>query len=302
MEKNTCVISSYIDAPPADVAAFLGDGMNLNRYTLFSRMHRQIDEQTWFGSASGYQNGLYYHVRRRELAGLHVVEWHCGADYGVYHHVYPMLAFAADYFGSREQGTYYHWVSFVDPDRSTKMIEEGIHAVHNAETHSLKAILESRRGVRAAARGDLDVRSHTIYVDAPIDMAVEYFADVANAAEWGYLLRQDGEGFVDEYANRFDLRVMLRDFGPYKLVEHDSHYDGQVIRAPILLVPCTYAFGRSDASGLIMHRITAWPRPIGKGSSDDYVAEAINAKRILEARAGNLASFARGCSYLGGAK
>ena len=299
MEKNTCATSIYIAAPPAEVVAFLADGMNLNRYTLFSRMHTQIDETTWLGTASGYQAGLYYHMRRRDLGDLQIIEWHCGAELGVYHHVYPMLAFSPRYWGSAEVGTYYHWVSFVDPQRHTKMIEEGIQAVHNAETHSLKAVLERRHGARRAIGAALELRSHTIYIEAPFELAVEYFSDPANATEWGYLVRREGSQIVDEYDNVLDLRLTVRDLGPYTIIEHDSHYPEVVVRTPIVLIPSTYAFGRPDAPGLIMHRVSAWPRTIGKGSSDDYLAEAINAKRFLEGRAGNLDAFGRGGSYLG---
>jgi hypothetical protein len=302
MEKNTCATSIYIAAPPAEVATFLADGMNLNRYTLFSRMREQIDENTWLGTASGYQAGLYYHVRRRALEDVHIIEWHCGGDFGVYHHVYPMFVFSPRYWGSEEPGTYYHWVSFVDPARRTKMIEEGIQAVHNAETRSLKAILETPHGIRRAAPGALELLSHTIYIDAPIELGTDYFRDPANATEWGYMMRRDGERVIDEYEHAVDLRISLRDLGPYKVIEHDSHYANAVVRTPIVLMPCTYAFGVADAPGFIMHRITAWPRTHGKASPDDYLAEAINAKRFLEARAGNLEAFGRGGSYLGAPK
>jgi len=302
MEKNTFATSIYIDAPPADVAAFLGDGMNLNRYTLFSRMREQVDDSTWLGSASGYQSGLYYHVRRRDLEELKIIEWHCGAEYGAYHHVYPMFAFAPSYWGSTETGSYYHWVSFVDPERCTPMIPEGMPPVHNAESHSLKAVLESRRGKSHAVAAALALRSHTIYIDAPLALAVEYFADPANVTEWGFMLRREGTQIVDEYDRPLDIRVTLHDCGPYKLIEHDSRYGDTVVRTPLVLVPSTYAFGRDDAPGLIMHRISAWPRTIGKGSPDDYDAEAINAKRIVERRAGNLDAFGRGCSYQGARK
>ena len=299
METNTFATSIYIDAPPGDVASFLGDGMNLNRYTLFSRMREQVDANTWFGSASGYQSGLYYHVRRRDLGDMQIVEWHCGAQHGVYHHIYPMLAFAPSYWGSCERGTYYHWVSFVDPERCTPMIPEGMPPVHNAEAHSLKAVLESRRGITRAVPGALALRSHTIYIEVPFARAVEYFTDPANVTEWGFMLRREGSQLFDEYNRPLDVRVTLRDLGPYKIIEHDSHYADAVIRTPIVLVPSTYAFGREDAPGLIMHRVSAWPRATGKGSPDDYDAEAINAKRLVEGRAGNLEAFGRGCSYQG---
>jgi hypothetical protein len=299
MENNTFATSIYIDAPPTDVATFLGDGMNLNRYTLFSRMREQIDADTWLGSASGYQSGLYYHVRRRDLGDMQIVEWHCGAKHGEYHHIYPMIAFAPSYWGSDERGTYYHWVSFVDPERCTPMIPEGMPPVHNAEAHSLKAVLESRRGLTSAVPAALALRSHTIYIDAPFPLAVDYFADPATVTEWGFMLRREGSQIVDEYNRPLDVRITLRDLGPYKIIEHDSHYGDAIVRTPLVLVPATYAFGRDDAPGLIMHRVSAWPRPIGKGSPDDYDAEAINAKRLVERRAGNLEAFGRGCSYLG---
>ena len=299
MEKNTFATSIYIEAPPADVAAFLGDGMNLNRYTLFSRMREQVDDTTWLGSASGYQSGLYYHVRRRDLGHLQIVEWHCGATFGVYHHIYPMLVFSPSYWGSNETGTYYHWVSFVDPERCTPMIPEGMPAVHNAESHSLKAVLESGRGMASAVTGKHALRSHTIYIEAPLEQAVTYFSDPANVTDWGFMLHREGTQILDEYDRPLDIRITFHDLGPYKLIEHDSHYGEIVVRTPIVLVPSTYAFGRDDAPGLIMHRISAWPRTVGKGSTDDYLAEAINAKRIVERRAGVLDAFGRGCSYQG---
>ena len=79
MEKNTFTSSVYIDAPATEVAAFLANGVNLNECTLNSRMHEQIDESTWRGVASGYQTDLYYHVRRRNIDSLQIVEWHTGA-------------------------------------------------------------------------------------------------------------------------------------------------------------------------------------------------------------------------------
>lgn len=299
MEKNTFATSIYIDAPPTEVAEFLADGMNLNRWTLFSRMHEQVDDTTWLGSASGYQSGLYYHARRRDLDHVHVVEWHCGAKYGEYHHVYPMFAFAPTYWGGGETGTYYHWVSFVDPERCTPMIPEGMPPVHTAEACSLKAVLESRRGARVAAPAALALRSHTIYIDAPFELAVDYFGNPHNVTDWGFMLQLEGGRVVDEYRRVLDVRVTLHDCGPYKLVEHDSHYGDAIVRTPFVLVPAAYAFGREDAPGLIMHRVSAWPRSIGKTSPDVYMAEAINAKRIVEKRAGNLEAFGRGCSYLG---
>jgi hypothetical protein len=299
MEKNTFATSIYIEAPVRDVADFLADGMNLNRYTLSSQMREQIDETTWLGTASGYQSGLYYHVRRRDFGHLQIVEWHCGAEYGVYHHIYPMLMFAPSYWGSPDAGTYYHWISFVDPERCTPMIPEGMPPVHNAESHSLKGVIESSRGLDRAAAGTHTLQSHTIYIEAPFGPAIDYLADGGNAAEWGFMLRSSGAHVVDEYNRPLEIRVTRHDLDAYHLIEHDTHYGDVVVRSPILMIPSTYAFGRPDAPGMIMHRITGWPHAIGKGSPDDYMAEAINAKRIVEKRAGNLDAFGRGCSYRG---
>ena len=303
MEQNTFATSVFIAAPVADVTAYLTDGMNLNAYTLFSRMQQRVDQDTWLGTASGYQSGLYYHVRHRDLGEVQIVEWHCGAQHGVYHHVYPMLMFGPDYFapGTAERGTYYHWISFVDPARATTMIVEGMPAVHGAEAHSLKAQLERRAGHRAPVAGALELRSHTIYIDAPLDLVAPYVADAATAAEWGFLLRRDGDALYDEYDRRVEITAAARDLGAYQLVEHDALDvdSGAVARTPIVLIPAAYAFAQPAATGVVMHRISAWPRTHGKPLPAAYDAEAINLKRMLEARAGNLASYARGCSYLG---
>jgi hypothetical protein len=303
MEQNTYATSLYIAAPPSEVSAYLRDGRSLNEYTLFSRMREQIDDTTWLGTASGYQAGLYYHVRHRDLDAIQVVEWHCGREPGAYFHVYPMVMFAPSYFGSSEAGTYYHWISFVDPARATPMISEGLPTVHRAEAHSLKAQLERRAGHRRGVAGAIALRSHSIYIDAPIELALSYLGDVANAPDWGFLLRRDGARLLDEYDHPIEIRVAVRALGDYHLIEHDTHdlATGAVIRAPLLVFPAAFAFGQPEASGFVLHRVTAWPvgreRDVGKASPDDYDTEAINAKRIIEARAGNLEAYARGCSY-----
>jgi hypothetical protein len=304
MERNTYATSIYIDAPVPAVAGYLRDGASLGEYTLFSRMRERIDDTTWLGTASGYQAGLYYHVRHRDLGPLQIVEWHCGKDYGRYYHVYPMLLFTPGYFGSREPGTYYHWISFVDPARATPMITEGLPTVHRAESHSLKAQLERRAGRHRGVPGELALRSHSIYVDAPLEGVIAYLGDVANAAEWGYLVRRDGARLFDDYDHPIEIGLALRELGEYQLIEHDTLYveTGAVVRAPIVVVPAAFAFGQPGARGVILHRVTAWPvgadRDVGKASVDDYDTEAINSKRIIEARAGNLEAYARGCSYL----
>jgi hypothetical protein len=301
VERNTYATSIFIASPLATVRDYVSRGDSLSEYTRFSRMREQVDDTTWLGTASGYQNGLYYHVRNRTAGALSIVEWHCGAELGRYYHVYPMFLFEPAYFGSREDGTYYHWVSFVDPARATPMIKQGLPTVHRSEARSLKAQIERRAGHRAPVQGELDVRSHTIYIDAPLADAAEVLADPARATEWGYLMRRDGARLYDEYDREIEIRIVQHDLGEYRILEHETRYVGSEhrVRTPIVSIPAAYAFAQPAAPGFIMHRISAWPaqRTAGKQSPDDYDTEAINAKRILEARAGNLTTYARGCSY-----
>lgn len=303
LEKNTYTTSNYIAAPLAEVAAYISNGMNLNEYTLFSRMKERIDDTTWLGTASGYQAPLYYHVVRRDLNELQIVEWHCGTTYREYHHVYPMLAISPSYFGSNEAGTYYHWISFVDPERATAMITQGLPTVHRSEARSMKSHIERRRAHKAPVSADLSLEAHTIYVDAPMTAVATYLADPDTITEWGYLLRREGEQLVDDYDHPIAVSVKRHDLGEYCVIEHDTTYleTNEVVRAPFLVIPTAYAFGQPKARGVILHRITAWPvasRRVGKVSIDDYNTEAINTKRIIEARVDNMSAYARGGSYV----
>ena len=88
-------------------------------------------------------------------------------------------------------------------------------------------------------------------------------------------------------------------------MEHEAAYpddDGFVQRSVTLLVPCSYAFGQPQARGFIKHRVVFWPpdesQPRGRTDIDELRAESVNVKRLLEARAGNPESFARGFSYV----
>ena len=63
MESNTFATSTFIAVPEADAFAYIRDLRNLDEWTLYSRMLEQVDENTWRGTASGYQHDLYYHVR-----------------------------------------------------------------------------------------------------------------------------------------------------------------------------------------------------------------------------------------------
>lgn len=312
MEKNTFATSAYIAAPPQQIVDYLADLRKRDEWTLFSRMHRQVDESTWVGTASGYQRPLYHHVKRADYGSFQGIELHCGFEQGVYHHVYPVFVFPARYVDPAEQepGAYLHWVSFVDPARRTPMIAEGIHAAHTVECRALKAVLERGAGSRCATRGRYVVRSETIFVDAPVHVAAEYLADIRSMTEYAFLLRPDGDllpdqgSFLDEYGRRVMMRSRLRAMGEALLVEHEAAYpdDGFVQRSVTLLEPCSQAFGQPEARGFIKHRVVFWPadesQPRGRTDIDELRAESLNVKRLLEARAGNLESFARGFSYV----
>jgi hypothetical protein len=73
-------------------------------------------------------------------------------------------------------------------------------------------------------------------------------------------------------------------------------------RSPTFLIPLSYAFGDPGVSGVLLHRITFWKNGVvprhGKLTIDDFGAENMNIKRLLEAKAGNLATFALGRSYV----
>jgi hypothetical protein len=74
-----------------------------------------------------------------------------------------------------------------------------------------------------------------------------------------------------------------------------------VQRNLMFLVPCAYA-SAIPAPGLhpAPHRVHGERLAAlhGKLQIEDYGAEAMSLKRVLERRAGNLDSFARGMSYL----
>ncbi len=312
MEKNTFATSAYIATPPETAFDYLCSLKNLDDWTLFSRMKKQIDEDTWLGTASGYHADLYYHVRKIENAQFFGIEWHCGLEYQKYFQVYPVFLFPPEYIqpGTDEKGVYFHWLSFVDPKRRNPMIMEGIHTVHTSECRSLKAILERQAGRTEAAQGRYRIDVDTIYIDAPLDLAIAYLGDLRNMDEWAHLLRPQGEidsnsgEFLDEYDQKVKVTFRTHDLKNYYLIEQDFYYpdDNYIQRSPTILIPCSYAFGDPSARGCIQHRLTFWeqgkaPRR-GKLQLEDFGAEGMNIKRFLEAKAGNLETFARGMSYM----
>ena len=108
MEKNTYAISAFIATSPEAAFAYLRRLPNLDEWTLGSRMLEQVDEDTWIGSASGYQRTLYYHVRSLENPRFHAIEWQCGYAHREYFKSYPVMLFPTDYVesGSSERGVW----------------------------------------------------------------------------------------------------------------------------------------------------------------------------------------------------
>jgi hypothetical protein len=311
MEKNTFATSAYIDTSPSKAYEYLCNLKNLDDWTLYSRMLEQIDENTWRGTASGYQKELYYHVKQIATPNFRGIEWHCGLEYQKYFQVYPVLLFPSNYIESNtdEQGAYFHWLSFVDPKRQTPMIMQGIETVHTSESRSLKANLERQEGHTEAVKGRYFIDTDTIYINAPLEMVVEYLQNLENMNDWAHLMRSQGEingnsgEFIDEYDRLVRVSFQAHQLNNYYLIEQDYFYPdyGFMQRSPTILIPCAYAFGDTVAPGLIQHRITFWSTEqtnrYGKLQIHDYGAESMNIKRLLEAKAGNLESFNLGMSY-----
>ncbi len=307
MENNTFATTIYAQAPATRTFAYLRRLQNLDEWTLGSRMLTRIDDDTFMGTASGYQAMLCYHVRTLEHPRLSAIEWQCGYRYREYFKQYPVFVFPSRYADPHgdEDGSYIHWVSVIDPARRTEMIMQGISAVHRYEARGLKAALERGEGAERPAAGRLSVISDTMWVDAPIEMARAFLADRGALAQWAPLFRAvdaDAGSFLDEYARRVQVEFAACDLGDYVLVEQDYAYPdlGVVQRCPIVLVPCARAFG-PEAPGFLLHRIAFvrndGSQTHGRTTASELSAESMAIKRTLEARAGNLTSFARGMSY-----
>ena len=189
------------------------------------------------------------------------------------------------------------------------MIMQGIDFVHSAEIRSLKAVLERRAGLASAARGRWDVRTISMFVDAPYDLTLEHLRDMENFADWSYFIRPDGAvghdagRFFDEYDKPLDVSVTVHDLGQYAILEFEHRYRqlNVVQRNLLFVVPCAYAFGNPEAQGCVHHRVVFFEADVppvhGKLQLQDYGAEGMSVKRRLEHMAGNLESFGRGMSY-----
>jgi hypothetical protein len=312
VEKNTFATSAYIATSPEAANEYLCSLKNLDEWTLYSRMKEQVDEDTWVGTASGYHSQLYYHIKRLDLPNFYGIEWHCGLEYKQYYQCYPVLLFPPDYIepGTDEKGVYFHWVSFIDPKRRSPLIMEGIHTVHTSECRSLKGNLERKAGLSSAGKGRYYIDTDTIYVNAPIEMGVEFISDLRNMDDWAHLLNAEGEitphagEFRDEYGQKVKVTLRLQAANKWHLLEQEYFYPeyGFYQRCPVMLIPASYAFGDPEAPGFIQHRITFWKvgeqLPHGKLQIEDFGSESMNIKRTLEAKAGNLETFSQGLSYM----
>jgi len=307
METNTFATTIYAQTPAQRAFEYLRRLQNLDEWTLGSRMLVRIDDDTWMGTASGYQTTLCYHVRTLEHPRIGAIEWQCGYRYREYFKQYPVLVFPSRYADphGEEDGSYVHWVSVIDPARRTDMIMQGIGAVHHYEARGLKAALERGAKLAAPAAGRMALISDTMWVHAPIAMARELLADREGLAKWAPLFRPDDAAagsFHDEYGRRVRAEFAACDLGDYVLVEQDYAYPdlGEVQRCPIVLIPSARAFG-AEAPGFLLHRIAFvrgdGSQTHGRTTASDLCAESMAIKRALEARAGNHASFARGMSY-----
>lgn len=312
MESNTFATSTFIATEMEPAFDYLKDLRNLDEWTLYSRMIEQVDENTWRGTASGYQHDLYYHVRPIDTPSFKGVEWHCGYEPGEYFQCYPAFLFPSGYVGKPADGVFFHWLSFVGPERRTPMIMQGIDLVHTAEIRSLKAALERRAGHAEAQRAPQEIQTSSIFVDAELADAVAFLGDLRNFPEWAYFIRERGAvspnrgEFSDEYDQPVEVSAEVHDMGAWAIIEFAHHYRrnnavGAVQRNVMVLVPCAYAFGNPRARGLVQHRVAFFdryaPRRFGRLQIEDYGAESMSLKRVLEKRAGNLGSFGRGGSY-----
>ena len=84
MEANTFATTVYAQVPASRAFEYLRRLQNLDEWTLGSRMRTRIDDDTYMGTASGYQTMLCYHVRTLEHPRLGAIEWQCGYRYREY--------------------------------------------------------------------------------------------------------------------------------------------------------------------------------------------------------------------------
>src|SRR5262249_18410624 len=193
--------------------------------------------------------------------------------------------------------------------RRTPMIEQGIAIAHRAECRSLKGILERRAGQRAYVDSAYEVLGDTVYVAAPFEMGARYLGDATRMGEWSHLLKLEKAVspkkslFRDEYGRPVAVSLQTTSREYCCLIEQTDDYESSGLRrSASFLIRANDALGDAEANGFFLHRISFWPkapnRPLGKADRVDYQAEMINAKRRLEAEAGDRSTFDLGLSYL----
>lgn len=186
------------------------------------------------------------------------------------------------------------------------MIEQAVGVIHMSECRLLKVILERRDNHSEFVKGRYIINSDTIYVDASLELGREYLEKIHNLPEWARFLwqhnivdLQSGE-FLDKYGKMVKVTLRTRVMSSYFLIEEDYFYPEYdfLQRSLMILVPCPYAFGNPRASGFFLHRITFWEAgktPChGKLQMEEYIAESVNIKRLIEAKVGNLETFTHG--------
>ena len=117
MDTNTFATTVYAATSADKAFAYLRHLPHLDEWTLGSRMVTRIDDDTWMGTASGYQTMLCYHVRSLEHPSFLAIEWQCGYRWREYFKQYPVFVFPSRYVdpASEENGSYIHWISVIDP-------------------------------------------------------------------------------------------------------------------------------------------------------------------------------------------
>src|SRR5467141_3422863 len=155
MEANTFTTTVYAQTPAPRAFEYLRRLQNLDEWTLGSRMRTRIDDDTFMGTASGYQTMLCYHVRTLEHPRFAAIEWQCGYRFREYFKQYPGFVFPSQYVDPRgdEDGSFVHWIILFNPAPRTEMIMQGIAAVHHYEARGLKAALERGQGITQPAAG-----------------------------------------------------------------------------------------------------------------------------------------------------
>ncbi len=301
-EKNTYATSSYIASDSQSVLDYLNDLKNLDEWTVNCRMHTQVDDSTWVGKASGYQEGLRYHIKRHSNGPFQGIEWHCGLDGKPASLVYPTFVFDFEKMGMpiTQKGIYLHWIAFSHPVRRGPIYKYAVEPVHNAELLSLKSCLENKAGFSSIQEGDYEISSDTMFVDVDMNSAISFLSTPDAMTQWSLFVKADGT--KDEYSRPISITSEVADFGTSKIIDmRIQHTDeGFSQFCPTMIIPASYAFNEKDARGVLLHRVYFTPKDkisYVKRVPEQIFSELISLKRILEARADRYESFNNGWTW-----